>query len=65
MLKNTVQSGSLQTTMRFACWKPEATDAYSEYIPFQRQQWLRERASVLCYCALPFLYIIPVVRVNP
>jgi hypothetical protein len=64
MLKNTVQSGRLQKTirrMRFACWKLEATDAHSEYIPFQRQQWLRERVSVLRYCALPVSYIIPVV----
>jgi hypothetical protein len=67
MLKNTVQWSRLQTTirrMRFACWKPEATDAHSEYIPFQRKQWLRERASVLCFCALPVSYIIPVVRVK-
>jgi hypothetical protein len=67
MCTNTVQSGRLQTTiwrMRVTCWKPEATDAHSEYAPFQRQQWLRERASVLCYCVLPASYIIHVVRVK-
>jgi hypothetical protein len=36
--------------MRFACWITKATDTHSEYlvfIAFSRQQWLRERASVL------------------
>ena len=36
--------------MRFACWITKATDTHSEYvilIAFPRQQWLRERASVL------------------
>jgi hypothetical protein len=36
--------------MRFACWITEATDTHSEYvirIVFPRQQWLRERASIL------------------
>jgi hypothetical protein len=38
--------------MRFACWITKATDTHSEYvirIAFQRQQWLRERASMLRY----------------
>jgi hypothetical protein len=38
--------------MRFACWITKATDTHSEYailISFPRQQWLRERASVLRY----------------
>ena len=38
--------------MRFACWVTKATDTHSEYvilIDFSRQQWLRERASVLRY----------------
>jgi hypothetical protein len=38
--------------MRFACWITKATDLHSEYvilIDFARQQWLRERASVLRY----------------
>jgi hypothetical protein len=36
--------------MRFACWITKATDTHSEYvvlIAFPRQQWSRERASVL------------------
>jgi len=36
--------------MRFACWRSKDTDTHSEYVilsPFPRQQWLRERASVL------------------
>ena len=42
--------------MRFACWITKATDTHSEYvilIAFPRQQWLRERASMLLlyvYC---------------
>jgi hypothetical protein len=38
--------------MRFACWKTKATNTQSKYvilIAFPRQQWLRERASMLCY----------------
>jgi hypothetical protein len=45
--------------MRFACWITKATDTHSEYvilIGFQRQQQLRERASVLRY-----MYIAAVV----
>jgi hypothetical protein len=46
--------------MRFACWITKATDTHSEYvilIAFPRQQWLRERASLLrsyvdCLCCL-------------
>jgi hypothetical protein len=36
--------------MRFACWISKATDAHSEYLiltAFRRQEWLRERASML------------------
>ena len=36
--------------MRFACWITKTTDTHSEYvilIVFPRQQWLRERASML------------------
>jgi hypothetical protein len=46
--------------MRFACWITPATDTHSEYgilIAFPQQQWLRERASVLRYSALPVLYL--------
>jgi hypothetical protein len=36
--------------MRIACWIPKATNTHSKYvilIAFTRQQWLRERFSVL------------------
>jgi len=38
--------------MRFACRINEATDMHSEYVilvAFPRQQWIRERPSVLRY----------------
>ena len=38
--------------MRFVCWIIKVTDAHAEYvirIAFRRQQWLRERASILRY----------------
>jgi hypothetical protein len=44
--------------MRFACWITKATDTHSQYIiliAFPRQQWLRERASVLCYAYIACL----------
>jgi hypothetical protein len=46
--------------MRFACWITKATDTHSEYvlfIAFPRQQWLRERASVLRYTYTAFLAV--------
>jgi hypothetical protein len=45
--------------MRFAWWISKATDTHSEYvllIAFPRQQWLRERASML-----RFTYIVSLV----
>jgi len=38
--------------MRIACWIPKATSTHSEYvihIAFSLQQWLQDRASLLCY----------------
>jgi hypothetical protein len=38
--------------MRFSCWITKATDTrlqYAIHITFPRQQWLRERATVLRY----------------
>jgi hypothetical protein len=38
--------------MRFACWITKATDTHTEYvilIALPRQQWLRERATMLRY----------------
>jgi formylmethanofuran dehydrogenase subunit E-like metal-binding protein len=51
--------------MRFACWIAKATDTHSEYvilIVFTRQQWLRERASMLrlyVHCLSFFLNCAP------
>jgi hypothetical protein len=44
--------------MRIAWWMPEATNTHSEYvilIAFALQQWLHERASVLCYVTLYYV----------
>jgi hypothetical protein len=41
--------------MRIACWISNATDTHSEYvilIAFPRQQWLRERSSMLRYTCI-------------
>jgi hypothetical protein len=49
---------SITRPMRFACWITKATNTLPEYViltAFPRQQWLSERASVLClyvYCLL-------------
>jgi hypothetical protein len=48
--------------MRDTYWKTNATDKYSEYvilIAFPRQQWLRERASLLrnTYIACLVIYL--------
>jgi hypothetical protein len=53
---------SIVRRMRFACWITKATDTHSEFailIAFPRQQWLRERASLLllhayCLCCFPY-----------
>ena len=50
--------------MRFACWITKATDTHLKFvifIAFLRQQWLRERTSVLritYIISLIFLYYI-------
>ena len=63
MWKNFVKRGRPQTTiiwrMRTACWITKATDTHSEYvilIAFARQQWLRERATILRFTARSVLY---------
>ena len=41
---------NIKLRMRFACWITKATHAHSEHailFAFPRQQWLRERASML------------------
>ena len=56
MWKNTVEPDGTQMTirrMRFSCWITKAANTHSEYlilIAFPREQWLRERAPVLCLC---------------
>jgi len=55
MWKNTVEPDRLQMTiwrMRIACWIPEATNTYSQYViitAFPLQQWLHELPSILRY----------------
>jgi hypothetical protein len=44
--------------MRFACWMTKTVDTHSEYvilIAVPRQQWLRERYSMLRCTHIPFL----------
>jgi len=38
--------------MRIACWLSKATNTLSEYVKFNalpQQQWLQERAAMICY----------------
>ena len=55
MSKNIVDPSRPQITIwrfRFAYWIPKVTNTHSKYviiITFPLQQWLHERASVLCY----------------
>jgi hypothetical protein len=47
--------------MRVACLIPKATDTHSEYVTFSAfplQQWLHERASVLCYTYTACLVVV-------
>jgi hypothetical protein len=46
--------------MRFACWITKATDTHTANViltAFPRQQWLRERASVLLYTYIACLVL--------
>jgi len=47
--------------MGFVCWITKATDTHTEYeilvIAYQQQQWLHERATVLCYTYIACLVI--------
>jgi len=45
-------------TIRFTCWINKATNTHSDYvvhISFPRQQWLRERASMIPYLCIACL----------
>ena len=47
--------------LRFACWISKATHTHSEYVILivsPRQQWLRERPSLLCYAYIAFSVLI-------
>jgi hypothetical protein len=67
MLKNMVELDRSQIKkwrMPIACWIPKATKIFSEYvilIAIPLEQWLHERASILCHaymaCLVKFLYI--------
>jgi len=53
--------------MRIACWVPEDTNTFSEYviiIDFLLQQRLHRRVSMIHYSTLPVLFIIPVLEEN-
>jgi hypothetical protein len=46
--------GNLIRRMRFVCWLTKPTDAHLEckiLITFLREQWIRQRSSLLCYIA--------------
>jgi hypothetical protein len=53
--------GNIIWRMRFACWITKATETRSEYemlSDFLRQQWLRERASLLrCTYIASFVHV--------
>jgi hypothetical protein len=61
--KNIVELDKLQMAiwrMRIASWSPKATDTHSEYvilIAFPQQQWLHERASMLCLYIQCSIYV--------
>jgi hypothetical protein len=50
--------GNIIWSMYFLCWITKATDTHSEYvilIAFSRQQYLRERATMLRYAYIACL----------
>jgi hypothetical protein len=50
--------GHIIGLMSFVCWITKATDTHSEYvtlIAFPLQQWLHERASMLCYMYIAYI----------
>jgi hypothetical protein len=58
MWKNVVERDKSQLIIlsrRIACWIPKATNTYTQYVisvASQQQQWLHERASMLCYTCI-------------
>jgi len=67
MRKNIVQPDRPQLTtwrMRIPCWMTKATNTQSQYIiliAFSLQQWLHERASLLCYSTCLVLILLQVI----
>ena len=63
MWKNIVERGRPHGTiwrMRIACWIPTATNTHTGcviLIAFTLQQWLHERASMLCYTYIACLVL--------
>jgi len=56
---------SIIRRMHCEYWIPKATDTHSEYvtlIAFPRQQWLRERASMLRYTYFACLIVCGIIR---
>jgi len=52
---------SIIQRMPFACWITKVTDTHRQYvilIDFPRQQWLRERVSILRYTPRKYQYSI-------
>jgi hypothetical protein len=58
--------GNIIRRMRTACWITKATDTHSDYViltAFPRQQWLRERASILHYTCITSLIVLDILAV--
>jgi hypothetical protein len=52
--------------MRIAYWIPKAINILSEYvtlIAFALQQWLHQRASMLCYTYTAFLILTAIIQI--
>ena len=64
MWENVVEQSRPHTKiwrMRIACWIPRATNIHSKYviiIAFPRQQWLHERASMLCCTYIVLCFVL-------
>ena len=59
---------SIIRRMRVACQITKAIDTHSEYVihvAFPRQQWLRERASIVSYHIISFISVDPYRIRNP
>jgi hypothetical protein len=53
--------------MRIACWKTKGTNTHSEcvvFIAFPREEWLRERASLLRYMYSTLAVLLNIIQIN-